>query len=131
MALNRLKAKGRRDSGSFAALPHHILESPEYANLSAQAVKFLVDLFAQYRGQNNGDLCAAWSVMQKRGWRSRDTLNRARKEVMDAGFVIKTRQGGRNLATLYAVSWKPIDDCGGKLDVAITRVASNEWRKNR
>jgi len=31
------------------------------------------DLGRQYNGKNNGDLCATWSMMAKRGWSSRST----------------------------------------------------------
>ena len=128
MARPRVKAKGRRESATFAAIPHHILNSAEYAALSAQAVKLMLDLLAQYRGANNGDLTAAWRVMEKRGWRSRDTLGRALQELLKAGFIEKTRQGGRNRCSLFAVSWKAIDECKGKLDVPPTRAPSNSWR---
>lgn len=68
------KAKGRRSKGTFAALPHAVLESPKYAALPPRAVKALLDLYAQFRGVNNGDLKAARSVMQPRGWRSKNSL---------------------------------------------------------
>ncbi len=113
----------------FLAFPRHILSSPQYACLRPPAVKLLLDLFGQYNGTNNGDFCIAWQVMQKRGWRSRDTLNRAEKELLKAGFIQKTRQGGRNRCNLYAVTWLRINECDGKLDVSETRVASNEWKK--
>lgn len=125
---SRLKAKGRRDSWTFAKLPHHILESREYAVLSGSAVKLLIDLLGQFRGQNNGDFTIAWSVLRQRGWRSRDTLYRARTELLDGGWIIQTRQGGKHRCSLYAITWLPIDECGGKLDEKPTRVASNTWR---
>jgi hypothetical protein len=71
-------AAERRERGGFAALPHCLLESQVFVDLSARAVKLLVDLLAQFKGFNNGDLCMAWSVMKERGWKSRDTLNKAR-----------------------------------------------------
>jgi hypothetical protein len=129
MARTLLKAKGRRLGWSFAPVPHHVLESQEYAALGASAVKLLMDLYAQYRGANNGDFTAAWSYMKKRGWRSKDTLGNALAELLEAGWITKTRQGGKHVASLFAVTWKPIDHCGGKLDVAPTHVASNAWRR--
>ena len=126
---SRLKTKGRRDTWTFAKLPHHVLESREYAKLNGSAVKLLIDLLGQFRGQNNGDFTLAWRVMSKRGWRSRDTLNRARTELLESGWITLTRQGGRHRCGLYAVTWLVIDGCNGKLDVAPTRVASNTWRK--
>lgn len=131
MARDLMKAKGRSESGSFIQLPHAILESEEYASLSMPAVKLLLDLFAQYRGKNNGDFAAAWSVMSRRGWRSRDTLRRALEELIEKGWIIKTRQGGKRICCLYGVTWKGIDDCGGKLDHPPTRTAPGTWKKIR
>lgn len=115
MAPNRRRAKGRREGGTFTRLPHAVTQSPQYADLSAYAVKLLVDMLNQYRGHNNGDLSVAFRLMQRYGWKSKDTLNRARKELLNRGFIVLTRQGGRNQASLYAVTWIGIDECGGKL----------------
>ncbi len=128
MAVNRRRAKGRANKGSFISVPHTILEHDNYASLSARAVKLLIDLFAQYRGSNNGDLAAAWKLMQKRGWRSKETLHRAKRELLEKGFIVTTRQGGRHVCSLFAVTWLAIDECGGKLDIAPTRVASGYWK---
>lgn len=117
------------ESGRFISVPHVILESAEYARLSAQAVKLLLDLCAQYNGINNGDFSAAWSVMEKKGWRSRDTLGNAQRELEESGFILKTRQGGRRKCNLYGVTWKNIDQCGGKLDVKSTKTPANTWKK--
>ena len=109
-------------------MPHEVLNSKAYPSLTPAAVKLLLDLGAQYRGTNNGDLCAAWTVMAKRGWRSKATLTRALRELEGKGFICKTRQGGRHRASLYAVTWRPIDECGGKLEVRATRTAPGYWR---
>ncbi len=129
LARSRLKIKGRRESGPFIILPKELLESSEYSTLSAKAVKLLIDLFSQYNGFNNGDFSAAWKLMAQRGWRSRDTLRRALNELVNKGFITMTRQGGKHRCSLYAVTWKPIDECKGKLDIAPTKVACNSWRK--
>jgi len=129
MALSRRRAKGRLDSGSFVSMPHAILESKTYANLGAPAVKLMLDLYGQYKGSNNGDFAMAWSMMRKRGWRSKDTLYRARDELLDNGFIIQTRQGGKHQCSLYAVTWQPIDDCMGKLEYPSTRVALGYWKQ--
>jgi hypothetical protein len=107
-----------------------ILEAPEYAHLSGRAVKLLLDLFSQYNGHNNGAFYVAWRVLEKRGWRSRGTLTRALRELEASRFILKTRQGGKHKPSLYAVTWLPIDECRGQLDVAATRVAPNSWKKS-
>ena len=63
MALSRQRVKGRKERGSFIAVPKQILESPQYASLSAWSVKLLFDIYAHYNGKNNGDLSAAWLMM--------------------------------------------------------------------
>lgn len=118
----------RREPGGFAALPHCLLESKVYIRLSAHAVKLLNDLLAQFKGFNNGDLCLSWSVMVKRGWKSRDTLNKARKELMDVELIFVSRYGDRKRAHLYALTFFAIDECGGKLDIDATSKPLSLWR---
>ncbi len=130
MPAKRERVKGRKDSGQFFAFPGHILNSEEFIRLSVHTKVLLMDLCAQYRGKNNGDLCCAWKLMEKRGWRSRDTLFKAQTELEEKGFIQRTRQGGRNMANLFALTWLAIDDCKGKLDVNPTRVASNLWKNS-
>jgi hypothetical protein len=129
MSRKRLKSTGRAESGGYFGMPHAVMESPNYRALSAHARMLLNDLGLQYRGANNGDLSTAWRVMQPRGWRSRDTLGRAQVELLHFGLIEKTRQGGLNVPNLFALTWRSIDECHGKLDVAATRVASALWNK--
>ncbi len=128
MSLSRRKTTGRAEGGGYFRLPHAVMESPNYRALSAHARMLLNDLGLQFRGANNGDLSAAWKIMQPRGWRSRDTLGRALAELLHFGLIEKTRQGGLNHCSLYALTWQAIDECGGKLDVSATRVASGLWK---
>jgi hypothetical protein len=118
----------RRESGGFAALPHCLLESQVYIGLSAHAIKLLIDLLAQFKGFNNGDLCLAWTLMEKRGWKSRDTLNKARQELLDVELIEVSRHGDRKRATLYALTFFAIDECGGKLDIKATERPVSTWR---
>lgn len=139
MSRTRRNTKGRRDSGTFSKLIHAYFQSPEYAELSPRAVKALIDLYCQYNGFNNGDLCASWTApamgrnriwpgMRARGWRSKDLLHKALKELLDRGWIVVTRQGGMHYATLYAVSFLGIDSCGNKLDVTPNPVPSHLWK---
>ena len=103
MGKNRFKdAQARREGGGFVPLPFVVIRSQSFTRLSAHAVKLLNDLLAQYKGDNNGDLCAAWTLMQPRGWKSKDTLNKALEELLAGDWLEVTRQGGRHKATLYA-----------------------------
>lgn len=117
MSAQRSKMKGRREHGSFSAWPHACAQHPNFAVLSIPARALLFEFLGQLRGSNNGDLCCAYSVLRHRGWRSRDTIERARAELEHTGWILRTRQGGRNTPNLYAVTWLSIDACKGKLDV--------------
>lgn len=129
------KSYRRSNCKPFLALPRDMLESSAWKELSAPAVKILLAISGQYNGSNNGDLAATWGLMHERGIRSRDTLGRALGELIGAGFLQMTRQGGRSVGrgrtpTLYAITWRSIDECDRKLDVSSTKVPSNAWKKN-
>ncbi len=108
--MKRNRHKGNRIGGPFLALPRDLIEHPAFLRLSAYAKALLIDLGAQYRGDNNGDLCCAWKVMQPRGWRSEATLHKAKRELLDGGFLFEARKGHRpNVCGLYALTWLNFD----------------------
>lgn len=113
----RAKITGKGAGGSFTMLPHAVQNSENWLKLSPYAIKLFLDLMVQYKGHNNGDLCATWSMMEQRGWKSKATLQKALRELEHYGMLVKTRQGGRKLPSLYGATFHSIDECGGKLDV--------------
>lgn len=130
------KAKNRRAEGPFAPIPCSVLNHDNFKKLSSKAVKLLMDMVSQLRFKNggtvnNGDISVAMTIMKDRGWCSKESLNYALRELTYYGFVQLTRQGGRHKASLYAVAWWAIDECGGKLDVRETRVPSKEWQQSK
>ena len=131
MARTREKFKARRDSGWFFRMPVEVLDSPNYCGLTFKARALLFDMGAQYRGKNNGDFAAPWSWMEKRGWKSKDTLRNALMELLAAGMIVLTRQGGLHCPNLYAVTWLGIDECGGKLDMPASAVPLGLWKPKR
>ena len=126
----RKKSKGRKIE-PLVGIPRMVVESFAFRNLSGNAVKLLMNLYVQYKGFNNGDLSAPFSTMQRmNGWKSKGTLSRAIKELIEAGLIEVSRQGGRHKCSLYAVTFKPIDDCKGKLDIKATTAPVNLWKKH-
>lgn len=116
--MSRGKFKARKEKRRFLALPHIVIDCPEFAELSGNAVKLLIQLCFQYNGRNNGDFSAAFEPMKKRGWNSKTTLRKCLGELEEAGFIVKTREGrflnpGGQCA-LYAITWQPIDEIPGK-----------------
>ena len=120
----RPNATGRGEVVRFLSLPQPVYNSPNFIMLSPSAVKLLIDIGIQYNGANNGDLQASLNPMRTRGWVSSSTLNRARQELLHYGFIELTRQGGLGCCSLYAITWKRIDGCNGKIQVPSTKVAS-------
>lgn len=121
------KSKRNRKSPPFSRLPHVVQECPDYIRLSGNAVKLLLELVRQFNGFNNGNLCPSITLMKPRGFKSRTTLRRAIVELIEAEMIVLTRQGGKNKASLYALTWLEIDECPGKqLELGPT---GEPWRK--
>lgn len=104
-----------------------VLHSPKFHALSANAVKLLFDIGAQFRGSNNGDLTAAWKLMKPKGWKSQTTLNRAKAELLAGGFIAETRKGRLpNLCSLYGITWMPLNP-SEKLDAGAAGFPVGAW----
>lgn len=113
-----VKRKKGLDHGPFFALPHIVLDHPDFHALSGAALKVLMYLCRQYKPGKNGDLSASFTDMKPRGIGSHTTLGRAIEELITVGWIVRTRTGrftnpgGR--CALYALTWHPIDECPGK-----------------
>ena len=124
----RERVKGRLEGGSFKKFSDRVFKSKEFYDLSFKARALLLDIYMQYNGSNNGDFCIAPKIMRPKGWTSQDQLHKAKKELINSGWIIETRKGGRNRASLYSVTYLPINDCKGKLDVKETLTPLNYWK---
>ena len=116
-----VNSKGRNvRTKSFAGIPRVVMETEDFSRLSSSAKCLLLELAYQYRGFNNGDLTAAFSILKTRGWRSPTTLNKALKQLLEMNFIVCTRHGRFQnpgaVCSLYAITWLPIDECRGKHD---------------
>lgn len=132
MARNPRKyAAQKRDGGAFLAVPMAVLDSPAYIALSTAARSLLWDVAAQLKGDNNGHLYCAWCVMEKRGWKSENTLNRAKKELLQSQLLFETRKGARpNRAAWYAVTWLALDPIDG-MDVTPAAFPRGAYRHQK
>ena len=133
MTKNRKKPNDRWndiDGKCAFVIPLTLLGHPNFTRLSPHGCKLLLDLGRQYKGFNNGDLCATFSVMASRGWRSETTLREAIAECEHYGLIARSRQGGRNRCNLFALTWRRLDKVTGKrLDMIPTLSSSNDWKK--
>ena len=128
-AVKRTQANKGKEFRSFVGIPHECANHSNFIRLSPYAVKLLIDIAIQYRGNNNGDLTIAYSLMKDRGWRSEATLHKYKRELLHYGWIMLTRQGGKHKASLYAITWKSVDECKGKLDVKETHKSLGYWKE--
>lgn len=136
VAKTRQKLKGRRESGAFGRWPHACAVHPSYSRLTIPARALLLDLIGQFNGFNNGNLTTAFTVLKPMGWKSRTTVDKACGELEKAGWIVRTRQGGKNRCNLYALTYAGIDRCpdesgNHKLDVPPNPVALGFWKEGR
>lgn len=140
-SLNKFMARSKhKQKASFAGIPRVVMDSPDYTGLSGNAIRLLNELAYQFKGANNGDLCASWTLMKIRGFSSKTTLTKVIRELKTADLIIETRQGQfiKSVPTLYALTWLPINECKGKrLDIPPSKTPlrnfhlekNNNWRK--
>lgn len=121
----------------FAAIPIYVLEHPDFWKVSPTAICLLLCLASQFNAgnENNGDLCAAQSVMKKYGWAD-STRKRALKDLENSELIVKTRQGHKKRCSLYALAWLPINECRGKyLEIGPTnrpyKNYKGEWQEKK
>lgn len=120
-----------RDAGGFCAIPWAVLDSAAYQGLSHPARSLLMELARQYVRDNNGRLLASRAYLAKRGWKSADVIQRAKDELIAAGFVHETVKGQRpNKASWYAITWYSIDRLPGYDYGALESFERGAYRKN-
>ena len=108
------KGDSGRDSGGFIALPWSVMDCPAYSRLSHPAKALLLEVARQFVRDNNGRLLTSGVYLAKRGWKSADVITRAKRELLDAGFIFETVKGHRpNRASWYAVTWQRLDKLPG------------------
>ncbi len=113
------RSKGNKgDSGrmgaGFVALPWIVLDCPAYANLSHPARSLLTEIARQFVRDNNGRLLASAAYLAKRGWHSSDVIVRAKRELIESGFIHELVKGHRpNKASWYAITWQRLDRIPG------------------
>jgi len=110
------RGKGRKApdkiQGLFVPLRHDVLKSPGYRALGHPARNLLVDIAMQYipgRSRNNGALVACEKYLKPLGWRSKAVIAKGLAELLECGLLIKTKQGGINRPSLYALAFHNLD----------------------
>lgn len=118
------------DGGSAFVIPYTLLRHDNFRRLSPFAMKLLMDLARQYTGFNNGYLCCAWALMKDERWRSETTVRAAMLELEHYRLIVRTRQGGKNLANLHALTWRRIDEKDdAQLELSPTTKPPDSWKE--
>jgi len=126
-----LRGYSGRDAGGFVALPWSVLDSPAYLALSHPARSLLLEVARQYVRDNNGRLLASRAYLAKRGWNSASVIDRAKRELLAAGFIQETVMGHRpNKASWYAVTWQTLDHHPGFDAGAVEGFRRGAYREN-
>lgn len=91
------------------------LNSPAWRALGGSAVKLFMDMRASLGSTNNGNLDATLSKLKHRGWRSENTLAKAKRELEALGFIARTRstigvEHGSKTCNLYRFTDKDAFD---------------------
>jgi len=95
----------------YAAIEHRVIDSDAYADLSFSSRSLLTMLARQTTmPNNNGRLQAAHSYLGRYGF-SDNTVTRGIAELIEHGFVFRTRSGGFHQgAAQYALTWLPLTE---------------------
>jgi hypothetical protein len=105
-----------------------VIESPSYRDLNYAARALLIDIARQYTGSNNGALVACAKYLQPLGWNSNSTVSRCLSALIDAGFLIETRMGGRpNRAAWFALGWLALDKVSG-MDIDAAKYRTGQYK---
>lgn len=83
------------------------------------------------RPASDGRLLASAAYLSKRGWKSADVITRAKRELLQAGFIHETVKGHRpNKASWYAVTWQALDRVPGYDAGAAEAFRGGAYRQN-
>jgi len=102
-----------KNKGRFAGIPNYVIDSNAFKSLGGNSAKLLIILAYQYNSHNNGDLTITQSIIGD--WMTKNTMYSARDELYKKGFIVINAfggrsAGGRKLASLYAITWQPVNE---------------------
>ncbi|VWC14026.1 hypothetical protein BLA6993_05494 [Burkholderia lata] len=132
MAKSKRHSTSSRDAGGFVPIPWMVLDSPAYLQLSHPARSLLLEIARQFRGDDNGRMIVTLAHLKPRGWKSCDTIQRAKQELLDAGLIFETAKGQRpHKASWYALTWLSLDKLDGFDQGAATGFVRSAYLKTQ
>ncbi len=114
-------------NGSYAAVPHKLLDSAAFIGATDRAKSLLFALLRQHNGSNNGRLHLVESWLAKHGWPSGSSNRKARNELIERALIVQTARGGLNAgANWFALTWLPITNYVG-LEISAASFHQGAW----
>ena len=114
-------------NGTFAAMPHRVLDSVAFIGATDRAKSLLFALMRQHNGNNNGRLQLTYKWLKDHGWPSKGANAKARAELIERGLIVQTQRGGLNSGcNWYAVTWLAITNFVG-LEVSAGSYHPGAW----
>lgn len=106
-----------------------VTRSRAFAGLSPHATKLFFDMCSRLggNGAGNGDIAVTDEMQRLRGWTSKTTWRAALKELIEARFVIVTRQGSKRRCSLYALTPWPLECDARKIEVGPGSYSMSDW----
>jgi hypothetical protein len=130
-AANRGQKRKPSNRHPYFALEWRILDSEPYADLTFSA-RSLLDVVGRQLTipGNNGHLLTAYSYIKSFGFDSDRTVTRATKELIEHGFLFKTKTGGYHRGVgKFAVTWLPLStNLNGLSPSGFKLNAWRDWR---
>jgi len=102
--------------GGYASLPRVFFETAEFRALSPPARSLLIEYCLRFKGRNNGNLEMTEEQFAIAGLGTPTTFRRYNTELINAGWIMVTRQGGLGRCNLYALTYLHIDNTGIQYD---------------
>lgn len=127
--MSAAKRSPKRFSGPVIVLPKSVFRSPEYWTLSHRARTLLLAFHLDFNSHNNGALRLLFTKPAAFGFSGRAQMELARNELLTAGWIEITRQGGKHSPSLYALTWMPINACDA--DGIKSRAVSHLWKAEK
>lgn len=110
-------SNGRKKTSPFAGIPNRVIEQKDFENLSPTELKLIILFAYQYRGKNNGKLCAPFSQAKKVGIKSEASLSRGLNSLLQKEYISITkastpydRKNAGRSPVYYAITWEKIDE---------------------
>jgi hypothetical protein len=128
MARNKNKTARRPRTGSM--LDDALFFDPRISELSKEAFILLIEAVMIFNNHNNSNIALAEGTLRFK-WR-KQTLIKARKELVDLSFIYLEQRGFYGAPNLYSLCHRPLNDRNGnQITTKVRKSAAGIHPKNR